>query len=179
MGGVWERQIRTARGILNALVKTHGKSLDDQSLHTLLVEVEALVNSKPMTMETISDVTSDIPLSPANLLIMKSKVILPPPGCFSSADIYSQKHWRRVQHIANEFWSRWRKEFLRKLQDRKTWKTRRRNFRNGDIVVLKVETHRNHWPVTRIIETFEDKQGVVRTVRLKLEGENNAQRELV
>ena len=89
MGGVWERQIRTARGILNALVKTHGKSLDDQSLHTLLVEVEALVNSRPMTTETISDVTSDIPLSPANLLIMKSKVILPPPGCFSSADIYS------------------------------------------------------------------------------------------
>ena len=37
MGGVEERQIRTARGILNALIKTHGKSLDDESLHTLLV----------------------------------------------------------------------------------------------------------------------------------------------
>ena len=45
MGGVWERQIRTARDILNTLVKTHGKSLDDKSLHMLLVEVEAIVNS--------------------------------------------------------------------------------------------------------------------------------------
>ena len=75
--------------MLNALVKTHGKSLDDESLHTLLVEVEAIVNSRLMTTETISDVKSDIPSWPANLLTVKSKVILSPTGCFSSADIYS------------------------------------------------------------------------------------------
>ena len=79
----------------------------------------------------------------------------------------------------NEFGSRWRKEFLRILQERKTCKTRRRNFRNEDIVLLKAENHRNHWPIARIIETFEDKHGVVRIVRLKLGSENNAQRELV
>ena len=73
-------------------------------------------------------------LTPANLLTMKSKVILPPSGCYSSADIYSRKRWRRVQHIANEFWSRWRKEFLQAFQERKTCKTRRTNSRNGDIV---------------------------------------------
>ena len=161
------------------MAKTHGKSLDDESLHTLLVEVEAIVNSRPMTTETISNVKSVIPLSPANLLTMKSKVILPPSGCFLSADIYSRKRWRRVQHIANEFWSRWRKEFLRTLQERKASKTRRKHFRNGDIVLLKAKTHRNHWPVARMIETFEDEHGVVQTVRLKLGSENNAQRELV
>ena len=94
MSGVWERQIRTARGILNALVKTHGKSLDKELLHTVVVEVEALGNSRPMTTETISDAKCGIPLSPANLLSMKSKVILPLPGCFSSADIYCRKRWR-------------------------------------------------------------------------------------
>ena len=104
MGGVWERQIRTARGILNALVKTHGKNLYNESTHTLLVEVEAIVNSRPMTTETINDDKSDIPLSPANLLTMRSKVILPPLGCFSSANIYCQKRWRTVHHIANEVW---------------------------------------------------------------------------
>ena len=79
------------------MVKTHGKALDEESLHTLLVEVEAIVNSRPVTIETISDVKSNISLSPANLLTIKSKVILPPSGCFSSADIYCRKHWRRVQ----------------------------------------------------------------------------------
>ena len=36
----------------------------------------------------------------------------------------------------------------------------KRNFRNGDIVLLKAETHRNNWPVARIIETLADKHGV-------------------
>ena len=38
MGGVWEKQIRTTRGILNALVKTWSKILYNESLYTLLVE---------------------------------------------------------------------------------------------------------------------------------------------
>ena len=115
MRGVQERQIRTARDILNALIKKHGKSLDEESLETFLVEVEPTVNSKPMITEIISDIKSDIPLLPANLLTMKSKVILPTHGCFRSPDICNRKRWRRLQHIANKFWSKWRKEFLQTL----------------------------------------------------------------
>ena len=44
MEGVWERQIRSARTILTSLLKTHGTSLNDKSLHTLLIQVEAIVN---------------------------------------------------------------------------------------------------------------------------------------
>ena len=76
MSGVWERQIRTARSILNVLLKSHGRSLNDEALHTLLIEVEAIVNSRPMTTETINNVQSHVPLSPSNLLTMKSKVIM-------------------------------------------------------------------------------------------------------
>ena len=32
MGGIWERQIRTARTILDALLKTHSCSLNDENL---------------------------------------------------------------------------------------------------------------------------------------------------
>ena len=106
MGGGWEKQIRTERDIFNTLVKTHGKTLDGKSLHTLLVEVEAIVNSREMTAETISDVKNDILLSPVNLPTMNSKVISPLSGSFSSAHIYCQKRWRRFQHITNKFWSR-------------------------------------------------------------------------
>ena len=48
MGGVWERQI-SARTILTSLLKIHGTSLNDESLHTLLIEVKAFVNFHPMT----------------------------------------------------------------------------------------------------------------------------------
>ena len=78
--GVWECQIRSARAILNSLLKTHGSSLSDESFQTLLVEVEAIINSHPLTTDVLSDVTNLAPLSPVNLLTMKSKVVMPPPG---------------------------------------------------------------------------------------------------
>ena len=45
MGGVWERQIRTVRSVLGPLLDNHGSQLDDESLRTLMVESEAIVNS--------------------------------------------------------------------------------------------------------------------------------------
>ena len=101
MGGVWEQQIRTARTMLNALLKTHGRSLDDELLYTLLIELKAIVNSRPMTTGTINYVQSHVPLSPSNLLTMNSKVVMSPPGRFRPADTYCRKRWRRTQHIAN------------------------------------------------------------------------------
>ena len=88
MGGVWERQIRSARAILGSLLKTHGECLDDESLLTVMTEVEGILNSRPLT----HDPTSLQPLSPMNILTMKSKVVSPPPGEFTKPDIYSRKH---------------------------------------------------------------------------------------
>ena len=73
--GLWVREIRTARSILNALLKRHGRSLNNKALHTLLIEVKAIVNSQPMTTETINDFQSHVPLFPSSLLTMKLKVV--------------------------------------------------------------------------------------------------------
>ena len=118
MGGVWERQICSAQNILMSLLVTHGRSLNDELLRTLFAETEAILNSRPLTVETLGDVKSEQPLSPNNILTMKTKVVMPPPGEFVRADEFSRRRWRRVQHIANEFWQRWRKEFLSALQFR-------------------------------------------------------------
>ena len=48
MGGIWERQIRSARGILASLLQTHGHSLDEESLQTLMDETGAVINSRPL-----------------------------------------------------------------------------------------------------------------------------------
>ena len=166
MGGVWERQIRTARSILNSLLKAHGASLTDESLQTLLTEVEAIVNSRLLTTDVINDVTSLVPLSPINLLTMKSRLVMPPPGKFMSADMYCRKHWRRVQHLSNEFWNRWRKEVLLTLQNRQKWNGKTRNCKIGDIVLVKDEVERNRWPMAKVVEVYKDDKGVVRSVKL-------------
>ena len=143
MGGVSQRQIKTARNILNSLLKTHGSSLTDESLQTLFTEVEAIVNSHPLTTDVINDVTSLVPLSPINLLTMKSGVFMPPPDVFVSTDMYCRKHWRRLQHFSNELWSRWRKEVLLTLQNRQKWNDKTRNCEIGDILLIKDDMERN------------------------------------
>ena len=166
-GGIWERQIRTARSILAGLLDCHGRSLDTESLQTLLTECEAILNSRPLTIQTISDVNSPTSLAPPNLLTMKSKVIVPPPGVFDRPDIFSKKRWRRVQHIANEFWTRWKKEFLTQLQVHQKWVNEKRNFQVGDIVLLKEDSQRNEWPMAIIEEVMSDSNGLVQIVKLR------------
>ena len=72
MSDIWERKIRSARTILEALLKTHGSSLNDENLRTLITETEETINSRSLTVETLRDVNSEMPLSPSHLLTMKT-----------------------------------------------------------------------------------------------------------
>ena len=151
-----------------ALMKQHGHSLDDESLRTLLCEVEAVVNSRPLTTETLSDPLSFLPLTPSTLLTGKTKLILPPPGKFQREDVYCKRRWRRVQHISNEFWSRWSKEYLQGLEARQKWTRQRRNYTERDIVLLKDgNTCRNEWSMAKVIAARRDDQGQVRSVTVQ------------
>ena len=68
MGGVWERQIRSVRNVLSALLQSNGSQLDDESLRTLMCEAESIVNSRPLAIDTLSDPDALNPLTPNHLL---------------------------------------------------------------------------------------------------------------
>ena len=67
---------------MSSLLKTHGHSMNDELLNTLMTEVEAILNSRPLTVELLNDGSSINPICPSNILSMKSKVVMPPPGEF-------------------------------------------------------------------------------------------------
>ena len=134
-----------------------------------LCECEAIINSRPLTVNNLNDRNSLEPLTPSHLLTLKSKVVLPPPGMFQTPDLYTKKRWRRVQHLANEFWCRWRKEFLLSLQQRIKWNRPRRNLIPGDIVKVKEDTlPRNCWQLARVSKAYPSKDGHVRSVQVVL-----------
>ena len=167
MGGVWERQIRTVRNVLDALLKDHGTQLDEESLRTLMCEAESIVNSRPLTTDNLTSPNGTEPLTPNHLLTMKSRVLLPPPGEFQRADIYLVKRWRRVQYLVDQFWLRWRKEFMLSLQPRQKWVHPQRNMQAGDVVLVKEENvPRNCWRTARVTEAYTSDDGLVRKVRI-------------
>lgn len=163
-GGIWERQIRTVRRILNSLSKE--QAVNDDCLQTVMCEVENIINGRPLT--SISDDVNDLePLTPNHLLLLKSQPSMP-PGIFSKDDTYTRKRWKQVQYLADLFWTRWTREYLPLLQERQKWSRPRRNCMAGDVVLLvDSSSPRNSWLMGRVVETLPDSSGMVRRVKIK------------
>ena len=168
-GGVWERQIGTVRNVLNTMLHKQGHQLNDEGFRTLMAEVSNIVNSRPLTTTNLNDPCSLRPLSPNQLLTLKSNVVLPPPGEFQSSDVFSRKLWRRVQHLANEFWQRWKKEYLFLLNSRSKWHKPKRNMQINDIVIIIDDSlPRCFWKLAKVCDVYPCKDGLVRKVKIQV-----------
>ncbi|XP_077974797.1 uncharacterized protein LOC144430654 isoform X3 [Styela clava] len=143
-----------------------GQSITHEKLETLLVEVESILNSRPIT-PVIMDHSADEPLTPNHLLLVVSSPNVS-PGVFTKRDCYVRQRWRQVQYLADEFWRRWIKEYLPTITRRSKWTKGRDNFKVDDMVLLVDESiPRGRWTVGRVINTFPDKHGLVRSVLVR------------
>ncbi|KAK3096683.1 hypothetical protein FSP39_002345 [Pinctada imbricata] len=167
-GGVWERMIGVARRILDSIL-LDVKHLTHDVITTLMAEVTSIINARPLTPLT-TDPEVPFPLTPSTLLNMKSDQSV---KCFriqdfNPRDLYTHQ-WRRVQHLANQFWSRWKREYLPTLQFREKWQQDCTNLKEGDIVVLRDNSeHRNDWPIGIIVKAYESADNRVRKVDVRL-----------
>ncbi|XP_043213502.1 uncharacterized protein LOC122377501 isoform X2 [Amphibalanus amphitrite] len=163
-GGVWERQIRTIRKILTSLLTQ--QTFSHETLQTMLCEVEAIINNRPLTPFS-TDAFDQPPLTPNHLLLLRS-VVFPP----SSAEWDHRRSWKQAGYLAEQFWRRWRTEYLPLLQERGGRTTRSRvNIKKGDIVLMVDDTvPRGVWPLGRIEDAFTSADGRVRSVRIRARG---------
>ena len=166
VGGVWERMIGMTRRILDSVLADLAPvRLTHEVLTTLMTEVTAIVNAKPL-VPVPSDPEMPEILTPATLLTQKSRALKSIPENFSGTELYS-KQWRQVQHLANMFWTRWREEYLPTLQPRGKWQSETRNLEEGDLVLPHCkESPRNYWPLARITKAYVSADGKVRKVDL-------------
>ena len=159
MIGVTRRILDSFLADLGPICFTH------EVLTTLMAEVTAIVNARPL-VPVPSDPEMPEILTPITLLTQKSRALKSMPGNFSSTDLYS-KQWRQVQHLANMFWTRWRKEYLPTIQPRRKWQNEARNLEEGDLVLLRCkESPRNYWPLARITKAYVSADSKVRKVDL-------------
>ena len=158
MGGVWERQIRTVKKVLVGL--TREQVLCHEMLTTLLVVADWIINNRPITPVS-SDPRDLEPLTPNHLLIHRPVTAL--LGLLNEEDLKHNKRWRQVEYLANVFWRRRTKEYLNLLRQRTKWQDPQRNVREGDLVlVLEHQLAHNQWPVGRVLDVRDGKDGLVR-----------------
>ena len=128
----------------------------EDCLYTFLCEVEAVLNSRPLT--AIRDDINDLePLMPNHLLTGASSMNYS-PGVFHSKEVELRKKWR----AANMFWVRWTCDYLPLLSIRKKWNLMHRNFKVGDLVLINTpDAQRSNWSLGHILETYQRANDVV------------------
>lgn len=168
MGGSWERMIGIVKRILDSMLTVNSvRLLTHEVLVTLLAEVTAIVNSRPL-LPVSSDPDCPLLLTPATLLTQKTGLPPTPPGHFDNKDMFGRQ-WRQVQHLSNVFWHRWKTQYLPTLQERRKWQSVSQNLQKGDLVLLKdSRAKRNHWPMGVVVETFPSQDGHVRKIEVKV-----------
>lgn len=63
MERVWERQIRSVRNLLATLLQTNCSQLNEEALSKFMGEAEAIVNSRPLKIDSLNDLSSLNPLT--------------------------------------------------------------------------------------------------------------------
>lgn len=161
-GGWWERLVRVIKELLRrSLGKT---TLTYEELCTILCEIEAIINSRPLTY--VSEDSQDlIPLTPAMFLTQNSS--------FDVTDLQSsefsnfQRRVRYRQKILEDIRSRFRKEYLSQLVQKRP-KGKTREYVIGEVVLVEdPNKKRVYWPLAKVIEVIMGKDGKVRTLKLK------------
>ena len=170
MAGVWERLIRSTKDILRVLLDREvSRPVNDETLCTLLCQVEEIMNDRPLTRNP--DSLEDAPALTPNMLLTFERRPVYTPGQFDEKDVYSKRWWRRAQHLSDVFWKRWVKEYVPLLHQRQKWTHPRPDIRIDDIVLLEEEnTPRGEWPLARVIELQPGLDGHTRSVKLLVRG---------
>lgn len=167
MGGSWERLIGVARRILNGMLIQKPSRLTHEVLSTLMVEVMAIINARPLVPVSTDPDTPEI-LTPALLLTQKRNAVSAPEGNFDTSNLHT-KQWKQVQCLTIPFGKGGEGDYLSTLQNRKKWFDEKPNVKNGDVVLLKEsQAPKNNWPVGLVVKTFPSADKMVCKVELKI-----------
>lgn len=164
-GGVWEAAVKSFKHHFKRVVGT--QSLMFEELATLAVDIEAILNSRPLC--TIStDPNDPIALSPADILIGKKLTSLPDPDLLSVPD-NKLSTWRFLTKARQDFWKRWQLEYLNEMQKRHKWqKDGAVELKKGSVVIL-IDKNKPCmvWELGVITEVYPGSDGVIRVVEVK------------
>ncbi|XP_058816181.1 uncharacterized protein LOC131679468 [Topomyia yanbarensis] len=160
MGGSWERMVRSVKAAMETIAE-YPRHPSDEVLETVLLEAEAIVNSRPLTYVPLDDADQEA-LTPNHFLLYGSRGVVQPTTQMMNEGATLRDSWKLAQYLADQFWRRWVREYLPTLTRRTKWFEPVKPLEPGDLVIVIEENKRNGWLRGRIIEVVKTKDGQVR-----------------
>jgi len=172
-GGFFERMIQTVKGCLKKIL---GKSsLNFESLETVLCEIEAVINSRPICIVTDSIEDSNV-LTPSHFLLGRRAVSHLPYHTtvnINNVDCSARELNRRYRYrreLQKSFWNRWTKDYLLQLRSFHE-RSYKRGFipRVGDVVLVNDPNRpRLLWKSAVVVEHIVGRDKLIRSCVLRL-----------
>ncbi|XP_045455426.1 uncharacterized protein LOC123665124 [Melitaea cinxia] len=163
-GGLWESAVKSVKHHLRRVLSL--TFLDYEEMNTLLIQVEAILNSRPLT--PLSDDPSDLcPLTPAHLLIGRS-LLFAPQSVITVTKISSLARFNRIQVLKQHFWNRFSNEYVTLLQQKTKWMQSQETLKEGALVVIKDKSSQPiMWLLGRILRVLPGEDGVARVADIR------------
>lgn len=174
-GGIFERLIRSTKRCLHKIV---GKaSLTYDELNTAVIEIEAVLNSRPISHYSTED--HDEPLTPVHLITGRRLMSLQNGLCYQYIDsdldttpLLLNKRMKHLNKTIDNFWTRWRSEYLLGLQEQhciSKRSTKESQVSFGDVVIIhKDNFKRGFWDLGTFTELIPEKDGLIRGAMVRV-----------
>lgn len=164
MGGLWEAGVKNFKRHFYRIV---GKTtLTFEELNTLSTQIESCLNSRPIS--PLSNDPNELQaLTPSHFLTGTAENNLFEPD-IRDLNFNRLSRWQRITQMYQHIWSRWTKEYLHTLQQRKKWHKKMNNIELNQLVLIIDENQPpNRWAIGRVIATHPGNDGFIRLVDLK------------
>lgn len=164
-GGLWEAGIKATKFHLKRVIGD--ATLTYEELSTLLCQVEACLNSRPLSVIDTTEPGEPLPLSPGHFLIGEP-ILTVPEDTYERSNVNCLTRWQFVQKMLGSFWRRWSSEYLSTLMQRYKWTSRNPEPNVGDVVLVKEDDlPPSRWLLGRIVEKHPGCDNLTRVVTLR------------
>ncbi|XP_043865026.1 uncharacterized protein LOC122757290 [Drosophila mojavensis] len=163
-GGLWEAAVKSAKGLMTRSLMNARCTFEE--LATITAEVEAILNSRPLT--PLSSDPSDLgALTPGHFLVGDSLRALPTHN-IEDEQLKSLDRWRLITGIKQYFWRRWLTDYFNELNVRHKWTKPSPSISIGDMVLIHEDNVPSQkWIMGRITATIPGRDQRVRVVDVR------------
>ncbi|XP_059056086.1 uncharacterized protein LOC131849964 [Achroia grisella] len=163
-GGIWEAGVKSTKYHLKRVLD--GTTLTYEELSTLLAQVEACLNSRPMYRLPTSQEDS-LPLTPGHFLIGEPLITVPENN-YMNHNSSMLRRWQLMQKLTQNFWRKWSREYLTTLCNRYKWTKVTPEPQIGQVVLIKEDDlPPSRWLFGRIEEKHPGPDNITRVVTLR------------
>lgn len=164
-GGLWEAAVKSTKYHLRRILKN--QLFTYEQINTILVEIECVLNSRPLVPLSTADVNDYCYLTPGHFLIGNA-ITMYPEVDVTNVQQNRLKFWQLCTQLKQSFWKMWYKQYLNVLQNRPKWLNICPNFNIGSLVILREDNVPTmSWPMARVTKVFPGHDGLVRSVEVR------------